>query len=94
MEKVKVDFLMEKIDETIMSVFELKFIEVIRNTLDIVEYVNKDISLKNENNKELWKQIIYYLTISLENKDYLAVGDILNYELKSILKEEILFGEE
>ncbi|HHV96233.1 MAG TPA: hypothetical protein GXX37_07145 [Clostridiaceae bacterium] len=91
---MKVDFLMEKIDETIMSVFELKFIEVIRNTLDIVEYVNKDISLKNENNKELWKQIIYYLTISLENKDYLAVGDILNYELKSILKEEILFGEE
>ncbi|NMB96574.1 MAG: hypothetical protein GYA02_08175 [Clostridiaceae bacterium] len=87
---MEIDSLTEKIDNIIETIFECNFNIVVQNTLKIVEYIDQNIVFSNEENRETWKQIIYYLTIGLENKDYLAVGDILKYELKPMLEEENL----
>ncbi|MGO5065112.1 hypothetical protein [Clostridium sp. LCP25S3_F8] len=81
------DGIRRKIDNTIKLVFQCNFTEVLQNTVEVVEYIEKNAVLSNNENKETWKQIMQYLIIGLENKDYLAVGDILNYELKPILNK-------
>lgn len=77
----------KNIDNIIEAIFKCNFNEIIQNTLEIVEYIEGNIKFSN---KEVWKQIMYYLTIALENKDYLLVGDILKYELKPMLQKENL----
>jgi hypothetical protein len=77
----------KNIDNIIELIFKCNFNEIIQNTLEIVEYIEGNIKFSN---KEVWKQIMYYLTIALENKDYLLVGDILKYELKPMLQKENL----
>lgn len=81
------DDIRRKIDNTIKLVFQCNFTGVLQNTVEVVEYIEKNAVLSNNENKETWKQIMQYLIIGLENKDYLAVGDILNYELKPILNK-------
>lgn len=84
-------FLSKKIIDTERLVFECNFGEVIKNTVDIVESVEKNIVISNEENKQTWNQISYYLAMGLENKDYLVIADILEYELKPLLRSENLF---
>lgn len=85
-----IDSLEKKIDDTVELVFVCNFNEVIKNTVEIVEYVEKNVEFSNEENKESWKQIAYYLTLGLENRDYLVIGDIMKYELKTLLRKEKL----
>ena len=80
----------KNIDNIIEAIFKCNFNEIIQNTVEVVESVEKNIRFSNEESKELWKKIMYYLTLALENKDYLLVGDILKYELKIILQTENL----
>lgn len=79
----------EKIDEVIESIFECKFNEVTKNTIEIVDYIENNIIVANNAKKEIWNKVLNYLIIGLENKDYLIVGDILKYEIKPILKGDI-----
>lgn len=81
------DGIIREIDNTIKLVFQCNFSEVLKNTVEVVEYIEKNSTLFDNENRETWKQIMQYLMIGLENKDYLAVGDILNYELKPILNK-------
>lgn len=79
--------LAKKIDATVELVFECDFNGVIKNTIEIVENIEKNIKFSNKENKKTWKQIVYYLNLGLENKDYLVLGDILKYELKPVLEK-------
>ncbi|WP_048601374.1 hypothetical protein [Rubeoparvulum massiliense] len=83
--------LSNKIINTEKLVFECNFGEVIKHTIDIVENIEKNIVFSNEENKQTWNQISYYLAMGLENKDYLVIADILEYELKPLLRSENLF---
>ncbi|EJP6470963.1 hypothetical protein FDG09_08330 [Clostridium sporogenes] len=83
------DGVRRKIDNTIKLVFQCNFTEVLQNTVEVVEYIEKNDVFFNEENKKKWKQIMQYLMIGLENKDYLTVGDILNYELKPMLNKSL-----
>lgn len=76
----------EKIDMVEELVFLGKFNEVITNTLMIVEYIETSKKEIDKEFKELWNEILQYIMIALENKDYLLAIDILKYELKPILK--------
>lgn len=80
----------KNIDNIIELIFKCNFNEIIQNIVEIVEYIEGNIKFSNKESKEVWKQIMYYLTIGLENKDYLLVGDILKYELKPMLQKENL----
>ena len=80
------DSLKDKIDNIIGEIFNCNFSNISKMTLEISEEIEtNNIFAYDELNKD-WKEILYYLMISLENKDYLLLGDILNYELKTILK--------
>ncbi|MBU5269557.1 hypothetical protein [Clostridium cochlearium] len=87
---MKVYSIEKNIDNIIELVFKCKFNEVIQNTVEMVEHIENNIRFSNKENKEFWEKIMYYLTIGLENKDYLLVGDILKYELKPMLQKENL----
>lgn len=76
----------EKIDMVEELVFLGKFNEVITNTLIIVESIEISKKEIDKEFKELWNEILQYIMIALENKDYLLAIDILKYELKPILK--------
>lgn len=80
--------LQREIDKIIELIYECNFNKVIKNTLEIVENVEKKLKFCLEENEKIWKQIMQYLLLGLENKDYLVVADILKYELKPILKKE------
>lgn len=66
-------------------VFSGKFNEASTDVLYIVESIESKKKDKDKKIEELWKQVLNYIIISLENKDYLLVSDILKYELKPIL---------
>lgn len=83
-----IDSISERIDQTVRLVFQCNFSEVIKNTLDIVEYIQTHMEFSKEENKKAWEQVTNYLVVGLENKDYLVVGDILKYELTTILESE------
>lgn len=77
----------KKINAVEELVFLGKFNEIFTNILDIVESMETSKKYKDKKNEELWEQILKYLMISLENKDYLLASDILKYELKPILDD-------
>ncbi|WP_035289851.1 hypothetical protein [Clostridium sp. KNHs214] len=85
------DFLIKKIYYIEELVFKCNFHEVIKETVEIVENIEENFKFSKEENQRIWKEIIYYLTLSLENKDYLLASDILKYELKTVLQNENLF---
>lgn len=66
-------------------VFSGKFNEASADVLYIVESIETKKKYKDKTSEKLWKQLLHYIMISLENKDYLLVSDILKYELKPIL---------
>lgn len=66
-------------------VFSGKFNEASADVLYIVESIEFKKKYKDKTSEKLWKQVLHYIMISLENKDYLLVSDILKYELKPIL---------
>lgn len=79
----------KKIDYIEESVFLGKFNEILTNVLSIAETIDNNKQLTENNFEESWKQILYYIMVSLENKDYLLVSDILKYELKPMLNNFI-----
>lgn len=87
---MSVDFLVKKIDYIEELVFECKFHEVIKNTVEIVETIEENFNFSKEENLKIWKEIMYFLTLGLKNKDYLLVSDILKYELNYVLQAEDL----
>ena len=82
--------IVEKIDHTIELIFDCKFQEVITNTIDIIEYIENNNVFLNKENDETWKQIIEYISVGLQNKDYLFIADLLKHELKHLLEKENL----
>lgn len=80
---------MNKIDETVLLIFKGDFQEVIKNVMEIIESIeNGNVFCDVDDNKS-WKEITYYLSVGLENKDYLVVADLLKYELRPLLQKLI-----
>lgn len=80
--------LKKKIYSIVDEVFSCKFTNIPSFTLEIAEYIEKNRVFLNKESKNKWNEILYYLMIALENKDYLMVSDILKYELEPILPKE------
>lgn len=80
--------LKEKIYDIVDAVFSCKFTNIPSSTLEIAEYIEKNKVFSDKESKNKWNEIVYYLMIALENKDYLMVSDILKYELEPILPKE------
>lgn len=80
------DNLKNKVDNIIGEIFNCNFKNISKMILEISEEIEKNNIFAYDELKKDWKEILYYLMISLENKDYLLLGDILNYELKTILE--------
>lgn len=77
--------LRDKVTVLEADVFKGNIGQVPVQVIEIVQLVEEEIEEFSETFQAEWQQILNYLLIALEKKDYLLVSDICKYELMSRL---------
>lgn len=74
----------KKIDQICELILQYKFNDSIQNLVTVLDQILAEKNIEQEKNNSI-NEILNYLDIALENKDYLFVHDLLKYELKPML---------
>ncbi|MGG0510575.1 hypothetical protein ABE078_24245 [Priestia megaterium] len=74
----------KKIDQICEFILEYKFNDSIQNLVTVLDQILAEKNIEQEKSNSI-NEILNYLDIALENKDYLFVHDLLKYELKPML---------
>ena len=75
----------KQIDEIRDSVFKYEIREAVDNTIKLLEKIESISTQFSDEYKIKYSEIIKYIFASIENKDYLALSDILKFELEPLL---------
>ncbi|MCY6483669.1 hypothetical protein OW763_04815 [Clostridium aestuarii] len=71
------------------NIFDYRVDEFINDTVSLIDELSKDLKNLINEDEVKFNEIINYINISLQNKDYLLLADILKYELAPLLKKEV-----
>lgn len=79
--------LIKEIENIREGIFLYDIGNLIENILRIVENIEVKYNKMNAERRNSFNEILKWLNIYMENKDYLTVSDILKYELTAFLCE-------
>lgn len=78
--------LINNIDQIQEEIFKSYSAECIEQIINIAEEIQKLLPNLNIEKQSHIIELLRHLMLALDNKDYLLVGDILEYEFKPLLK--------
>jgi len=73
------------VDEMENDIFQLDFKAVGYGMVNLIEELAQIDELLSYDQKQMFNEILGYLNIAYENKDYLLLADLLRYELLRFL---------
>ncbi|QZY54315.1 hypothetical protein [Crassaminicella profunda] len=78
----------KQVDEIIDNIFKYKIDIAIEQTITIIEEIMNDIENTISMDQNRFEDIMNYINIALQNKDYLFLADLLKYELMLSIKKQ------
>ncbi|SHH83309.1 hypothetical protein [Clostridium grantii] len=79
----------EYIEDAQQSIFKYNISEITENIGNICNELEDLIKEFEDKDREQLNEILYYINMSLTNKDYLLCADVLEYELKYFLENRV-----
>jgi hypothetical protein len=76
-----------EIDEINQDIYDYKISIFTDRIIRLLENISQCIQTGGDEVKQNFNSILNYINISLENKDYLVLADILKYELKKFIED-------
>ena len=75
----------DRLEEVCNFILDFKFNEAVRFLIELLDDILKDTTKSEILSQSQLHEVIKFIEMSLTNKDYLFLYDLLQYELKPLL---------